>query len=138
MNIIAPFETAFKQKEEKNWDYIYVAVDLHGTIFKPTYSEKENFEYYPYAKETMKLMSDRKDIKLILWSSTHYNKLLLYLYFLNSDYIHIDAMNSNSEVTDTKLASFKNKFYFNVGLDNNFGFDPETDWKTIYDYLTKK
>lgn len=138
MNIIKAFETAFEQKEEKNWDYIYVAVDIHGTIFKPTYSDEEYFDYYPYAKKTLQFISDRPEIKLILWSSSHANKLFLYLYHLNSDNIYIDGINSNNEVKDTELASFKDKFYFNVGLDNNFGFEPEKDWKVVYDYLTEK
>jgi len=138
MNIIKPFEFALEQKKAKNWDCIYVAVDIHGTIFKPTFSNEEYFDYYPYAKETLQFLSDRPDVKLILWSSSHFNKLLLYLYFLNADYIHIDGINSNEEVIDTELASFKDKFYFNVGLDNNFGFEPETDWKVVYDYVTEK
>lgn len=131
MNIINAFRIAFKQKREKDWDYIYVAIDVHGTIFKPTYSKKEKFEYYPLAKETLQMLCRRRGIKLILWSSSHPEMLEKYVKQLKKDKIDIAYVNENPEVSDTEIASFKQKFYFNVGIDNNFGFEPEEDWKTI-------
>lgn len=138
MNIIKAFEHAYRQKAAKKWDYIYVAVDIHGTIFKPTYSSfySHNDEYYPYAKEVLQMMSRRKDIKLILWSSTPSDILVKYWKnFYNNDNIIFNYINENPEVKDTNIASFKNKFYFNVGLDDKFGFEPETDWLDIKQML---
>ena len=70
MNIIKAFEAAFYRAKENNWDYIVVLVDIHDTIFKATYSKEENYEYIGKAKDALQVMSARKDIKIILWSST--------------------------------------------------------------------
>ena len=55
------------------------------------------------------------------------------------DDIEFDAINENIEgIENTKLACFDKKLYFNVGIDNAFGFDPERDWNNIYNYLSHK
>lgn len=141
MNIIKAFETAFQQKVKKGWDCIYVAVDIHGTIFKPTYKPfySSNDVYYPFAKEVLQMMTSRKDIKLILWSSTPGNILSKYwANFYYNDDIVFNFINENPEVKNTDIASFKNKFYFNVGLDDKFGFEPETDWFQLRGYFLEK
>ena len=137
MNIVKSFEAAFDKAKKNNWDYIIVLVDIHDTIFKGTFSEIENYEYLGKAKETLQLMSARSDIKIILWSSTFTkNKYILQLY---KDNINIDAFNKNiQDIKNTNIACFDEKPYFNVGIDNAFGFEPETDWEKIYNYLIKK
>lgn len=135
MNLIKSFENAYQQKARKGWNCIYVAVDVHGTIFKPTYSHEENFDYYPDAKEALQMFSRRKDIKLILWSASHYDQLMRYWDKLEKDEIHFYYINSNPEVKDTDLASFDEKFYFNVGIDDKFGFDPMIDWTDLKQML---
>lgn len=138
MNIIGAFEAAFYRAKEKNWDYIIVLVDIHDTIFKATYSEAENYEYLGKAKETLQLMTSMPNIKMILWSSSYIDKLADYMYKMSGDYICFDAVNKNIEgIENTKLACFDKKLYFNVGIDNAFGFEPEKDWNNIYNYLSK-
>ena len=129
MGIINAFGAARQQMKEKHWDYIYVAVDIHGTIFKPCYESKETYEYYPEAKETLQMLSNSPKIKLILWSASKESDLKKYLKKFKADKIEFDYCNENPEVTETNIASFKLKFYFNVGLDDKFGFDPVYDWK---------
>lgn len=134
MNIIRAFEAAFYRAKENNWDYIVVLVDIHDTIFKATYSKKENYEYIGKAKDALQVMSARKDIKIILWSST-FSKVQ-YILKLDKDNIIIDAFNRNIDgIENTEIACFDEKPYFNVGIDNAFGFDPEKDWDDIYNYL---
>lgn len=139
MNIIKAFEYAYQQKAAKKWDCIYVAVDIHGTIFKPTYSkDKENYEYYPDAKRTLQMLSARRGIKLILWSASHEKELDKYIQKFEKDWIYFDYVNENPEVESTELASFQSKFYFNVGIDDKFGFEPEEDWGKLYWYFFEK
>lgn len=136
MNIIKAFEAAFYRAKENNWDYIVVLVDIHDTIFKATYSKEENYEYIGKAKDALQVMSARKDIKIILWSST-FNKIQ-YILQLDKDNIIVDAFNRNIDgIENTGIACFDEKPYFNVGIDNAFGFDPERDWDDIYNYLSQ-
>lgn len=138
MNIIKAFDAAFKRMKEKNWDCIYVLVDIHGTIFKPSYNNEEKFETYPYAKEALHLMSESKKIKIILWSSTKRSWMNDYWLALTPE-VYADFLNGNDDVEvgpdDPEQMDFSKKFYFNIGIDDKFGFEPETDWKEIYEYL---
>ena len=77
MNIIKSFDIAFKKKDERGWEKIYVVVDMHDTIIKADYNNT-SFTFFPYAQETLSLMSKRDDIVLILWSSTHDKQMLDY------------------------------------------------------------
>ena len=142
MSIVKSFDDAFKRMEEKNWDYIYVLVDIHGTIFIPSYNNKEHYAYYPYAEKVLRKLSDNPRVMLILWSSTKRKYLNDYFTCLANDGIYVDYFNVNPEVTndDSELesADFSVKPYFNVGIDDKFGFDPMKDWKAIYDYLNSK
>ena len=136
MNIVKTFEKAFQKKEERKWQQIYVVVDMHDTIIKADY-DNTSFAFFPYAKETLQLMSKREDIVLILWSSSHDKQMLDYYYTLRKHNIVINWLNENPEEQTNDLSKFEDKFYFNVGLDDKFGFDAETDWKDIYEYLKK-
>lgn len=136
MNIIKAFEAAFYRLKENNWDYIVVLVDIHDTIFKATYSKEENYEYIGKAKDALQVMSARKDIKIILWSST-FSKVQ-YILQLDKDNIIVDGFNRNIDgIENTGIACFDEKPYFNVGIDNAFGFEPERDWDDIYNYLSQ-
>ena len=68
MDIAKAFEVAFKRKIEKNWEKIYVVVDIHDTILRACYENEETYDYYPYSREALQLMTNREDICLILWS----------------------------------------------------------------------
>ena len=138
MDIIRAFEAAFYKAKKNDWDYIVVLVDIHDTIFKGTYSIEENFEYLGKAKEALQLMTRMPNIKMILWSSSYSYKLRDYITHMSWDDIEFDAINENIEgIENTELACFDKKLYFNVGIDNAFGFDAEKDWDHIYNYLSQ-
>ena len=138
MNIIEAFENAFEKKEIKLWDKIYVLIDIHDTIFKGSYSDEDSHKWMPYAKEALRLMSMMDDISIIIWSSSYPEKLNSYVEFLEKNNIHIDYVNENPEVQNTSLSCFDKKLYFNIGIDDKFGFDPCSDWMDIYDYLIER
>lgn len=142
MDIVRSFRNALKRMDEKHWDTIYVLVDLHGTIFKPCYKEKEEYEFYPYAKDALQMLSDMHCVSLILWTSTDQKYIPDYIKVLNDNRIYVNYINGNPDVrteeltdADPEQLSFKEKFYYNVGIDDKFGFDPETDWGTLYEFL---
>ena len=47
MDIAKAFEVAFNRKIEKNWEKIYVVVDIHDTILHACYENEETFGFEP-------------------------------------------------------------------------------------------
>ena len=141
MDLIKTFNNAFKRAKEKNWDYIYVLIDVHGTIFKPSYLNEEKYEFYPYAKEVLQLLSKDPNIKLILWTSSTNQAALDYGVIFNRNKIYFDYLNCNPEVerqpTDPETLDLSSKYYFNVGIDDKFGFEPESDWCKLFEYFRR-
>lgn len=43
MSIQKAFEAAFRRKQEKAWDKIYVVVDIHDTILQACYEKEETY-----------------------------------------------------------------------------------------------
>lgn len=128
------FENSFK----KEWYETYWAIDLHGTILTPTYKDPKSIgKFYPYAKETLQLLTKRPDIKLIMWTSSFPEEILRYENELSSHGIKFDAVNKNPQISSRNgnFGYYEDKFYFNVLIDDKAGFDPHVEWKQIYDYL---
>ncbi len=136
MSIFDAFEKAFLRKQEKGWEKIYVIVDIHDTILRACYDKAEVYDYFPYAKEALQIMSYRDDICLILWSGSPIEVLKTYQARFAADNIHFEYLNENPEVENTPFQNFDKKLYFNVGIDDRFGFDPDTDWEEVIEALS--
>jgi len=136
--ILKWIKVMFEHAEKKQWFETYWSFDIHGTISKPDY-RKDNKEiiYYPYAKETLQLLSKRKDIIMIIDSSSYPNELEIYKKEFAKDNINFNYYGENPEVSSAKgsFGYYKTKFYFNVEFEDKAGFNPERDWKFIYDYF---
>ena len=139
MNIQTAFQNAFKRKQEKGWDKIYVLVDVHDTIFRGDYGKHLPWQWLGHAKDALQMMSKRNDICLIIWSATNERDLLKILVELYENDICPQYTNHNPEVKDGGQYSFygTGKIYCNVGIDDKFGFEPDTDWDEIIDFLNK-
>jgi hypothetical protein len=133
--IVKAFIKAFETAKRKNWDKIYIAVDLHETCLKPTWQKEISKEYYPYAKEVLNLLSDMSEVCLILWSCSLPELNKEYYDFFKEDGINFDYINENPECPSTDYANFDLKLYFSLGFDDKFGFDPDEDWKALLEYL---
>lgn len=139
MSIEYSFERAFQKMEDRGWKYIFIAVDAHDTIFRGQYRD-DDYEvdpyYYPWALEALKMLSDRDDIKLILWSASQpdYMKRV-------SDYLHcmfgidFEYLNENPEVGGDALIRTDRKIYFDVGIDDKMFFNANHDWKKVIEVL---
>ena len=90
MGITKAFEAAFRRKEEKGWEKIYVVVDIHDTILRACYESEERYAYLPYAREALQLLSSRDDICLILWSGCYPERLAAYSDRFARDGIHLN------------------------------------------------
>ncbi len=138
MNIGNSFDRAFARMRRRNWEKIYVLVDIHDTIFKACYYDKEEHQWYPFAKEALEIMSYANNISLILWTSS-YREVIEREYgeVFRKNNIKFDYININPETKNNDLSCFDEKTYFNVGIDDKFGFDAETDWEEVYNYLVE-
>lgn len=137
MNIIKTFQKAFELKYLRNWDKIYVLVDVHDTIMvgmKPEPSG-ENLVWYDKAIEALKLMQERGDICLIMWTGAYPLRINTYRAILAQKGVKFDYENENPDVDYSEFYCVDSKIYFNVGIDDRFGFEPEKDWDEIVRYL---
>ena len=138
MRLISYIEKVFNGLNNGSFKCIYIMVDVHNTILKPTFDKKETFEYFTYAKETLQLLSENENIKLIMWTSSYDEKIKIYLKHFEENGIIFNFVNENKEYGNVSFACFDTKFYYDIGIDDKFGFDAEHDWKEIYTFLTKK
>ena len=131
-------EKMFSYAEKKEWFETYWAIDLHGTVSRPDYrKESKEIDYYPYAKETLQLMTERSDIKLIMFTSSYPDEIKKYYKQFRNDGIIFDFINENPEVSDAKgsFGYYDKKPYFNVLLEDKAGFNPGIVWEYLYNYF---
>ena len=129
-------ENTFKMKAANRWPEVYFCIDLHGTIIpsgKTSDDTNDKLKMYPYAQEVLQSLSNRKDVFLILWTSTPLSRLDNIKKFFEENEIKFDFYNENPHAKNTPRSDFNRKFYFSVLVDDRAGFEPETDW-----YLIKK
>jgi len=132
-------KTMFQHAEQKEWFETYWAIDIHGTFSIPDYrATKKTINYYPFAKEVLQILSKRKDIILILFTSSYPKELEVYKKQLELDGIIFNYVNENPEISSSKgsFGFYKQKFYFNVLFDDKAGFNPEVDWVHLFTFLT--
>lgn len=132
----------FEHAEKKQWFETYWCLDVHGTISEPDYRKTiKEINYYPYAKETLQLMSARPDIIMIMSTSSYPDEIKVYQDTFIKDNIHFKYINENPEISSAKgsFGYYEKKYYFNVLMEDKAGFNPERDWKFLYEYfLTTK
>lgn len=91
-------EFAYKRMKEKKWEKIYVLVDIHNTIFRPSYHNKEQYQWFIGAKEALQFLTKNEKTCLILWTSSHKSSVEEYIKVFEQNGIHFDYVNENPEV----------------------------------------
>lgn len=136
--IIRAIENCLRLAREKNWEKLYWAIDIHGTLLRPNFMRDQiSKEFYPFAKETMQLLTKRTDIVKILYTCSYPDEIKQYIKYFSENGIHFDYINSNPEIADGGYGYYQHKFYFNVLMDDKAGFDGDKDWQAIYHLLKK-
>jgi hypothetical protein len=121
---------AYQEKYKREWDTLYFAIDLHGTIIK-RYTGSEIIPY-DWAAKTLRFLTLKEDIVLILYTATYFNNLKPFYEWCCEEEIEFSHLNENPECPSNKMGDFKSKFYFNVLIDDRAGFDPDNDgWYNI-------
>ena len=125
------FDHAFK----KEWYETYWAFDVHGVILKPNHRKDDYVaEFYPWAKETLQLISKRPDIKTIMFTSSYPAEIEFYYKVFKENKIRFDYINENPSIDTMKgnFGYYEKKFYFNVLFEDKAGFSPEIEWEHVY------
>lgn len=124
----------YQRFRERNWDTLYFLVDVHEVILKPDY-EKMASEYYPLALKVLKMLSNREEVCLIMWTASSKGHRKKYLDKFRRDGINFRYVNENPEVLEiTKWGDYESKMYANIGLDDKFSFDPTLHWEEIKEF----
>ena len=121
-------QKSLETKVERNWSVIYWAIDAHGTMFLPYHT---HLEFYPGAVEVLRFISQRDDMKVILWTSSHAPEIRDMMKMFALSEIKISIVNDNPFEANSVRACFDEKFYFNILLDDKAGFDPLVDWDVV-------
>lgn len=138
MSIIKAIDKAYRFLEERNWNTIYWAIDLHDTCIVSNYKNNKFSWINEDVLKTLTLIRYLPETKIIIWSSCHVPTKIAVSNFFKNHNIFFDYFNCNPEIKSTPIADFEEKFYFSILIDDKTGFDPNTDWKIIYNYLTNK
>jgi hypothetical protein len=139
-NIIKSIEREVaKMESNPDWDWIYVFLDLHGTVIKPNFVQgNTDVNYYPLALETLRLMSQTDELRLIIYTSSHPDEIEGYAKQFEADGVKIWYVNENPEVPNHGYGFYDKKPYFNILFEDKAGFFGETDWGPVHEYFKKR
>lgn len=120
---------------DRNWDSIYVLVDVHGVMMEPNYKGISTI-IYPQCLEPLRMLSKDKHVKLIMWTCSNADHLDLYWQMFRDQDVVFDYINKNPEVAfKDSIGDYSVKLYANVIMDDKAGFEPESDWAELLEYL---
>lgn len=137
MAILKVLERQYKKQMKNKWYESYVIVDMHGVITRPNHKVRlPKLDFYPFALRTLSILSEREDIRLILYTSSYPDQRQNYIDQLKDIGIEFNYINENPEIRSVEdFGYYEEKPYFDVYLDDKAGFDPEIEWVGIYDFL---
>lgn len=116
----------------KKWPWMYWAIDLHDVIIPGTYTKNnEGRAFYPHALEVLRWLTNRQDMKLILFTSSHKESAHEILDWMQAQGVRFSYFNENPECKNSDLCDFSSKFYFDMMLEDKAGFEGMEDWLSI-------
>lgn len=129
--------SAYEQFEQKSFDKMYLALDIHGTVADSDYLHVSH-SLYPVAIKPLQVISHLPEVVIILFSCCYPESYHEYLDLFAENGIKISYFNENPEVPNTQTGCFDSKFYYNLIFEDKSvpGFDPST-WPSVCDaFLT--
>lgn len=137
MGSLNAFINALERAKEKNWDKMYMLLDIHGTVMKPNWNGLST-EFYPLVLDALKAIADHGMFKIIIWTCSKEEDRIAYKNLLESHGIPIFAVNENPDLDHVlDWGDYSKKPYCNVLLDDKAGFDPENEWFHILKFFTR-
>lgn len=139
VSIIKSMEREYGLMEPRNWDRIFMFFDLHGTVIKPNrIVGNTDIEYYPYAKETLQILSKQSDVDLNIYTCSHEHEIIEYQKKFKADGINFKYVNENPDVETGGYGNYDIKPYMNVLFEDKAGFFGETDWEPVYEFVKNR
>lgn len=141
--ILDAIKQAYIDAKERNFSKLYFYFDIHKTILLPDYNNS-TCEFYPYAKETLQLLSkliivNDPELVLGLYTCSYPEEIERYQKIFKDNEINFQYVNENPEVKNTKYGCFEQgKFYFNLLVEDKSGFKAQFEWKEVYQYFLEK
>jgi len=132
--IINVIQRQYEKQMRNKWYESYFLVDMHGVISRP-HHDKLKLDLYPFALESLSLLTNRSDIRMILYTSSNEYQILYYTIQLEKLGVEFDYINDNPEIGEGDVGCYDKKPYFDVYLDDKAGFDAETEWWDIWKFL---
>lgn len=141
MSVLKQIKKILESSESKKWYETYWLFDIHNTVLKPNYdvdAELKKEDYYPYAEESLKILTEMDHIVMIMWTSSYPDEIVEIERLLSVSGIKFDYIAENPEISSDAgdFGYYKNKFYFNIMFEDKAGFEVE-EWKDIYEYLVE-
>lgn len=131
MGIKTAVHRAYQNAKVRNWDKIYVAVDIHDSIAESNYKSSMP-DVYPEAVRAIKYLNSLPEMVLILFSSCYEKDFDKYIKHFESHGMKFDYFNENPCIPNTTTGDFSKKFYYSVIVDDKAGF-LSTDWIDLVD-----
>lgn len=138
MSAVRAFINANKKKHDRDWDTLYVSLDIHETVMAPNWQGLSS-KIYPWCIEALIEMQKNPVYKTIMWTCSKEADRIHYKKILEGFGVDIYAVNDNPDMEGIiNWGDYSQKMYTNVLLDDKSGFDPMTEWKELYDYFVKE
>ena len=135
MSAVRAFREADKRKRERNWDTLYILLDIHSTVMIPNWDGVSK-EFYPHCLDALRLINSDKTYKIIMWTCSKKEDRDHYKMLLEKEGIDIYAVNENPDMEGVlNWGDYSQKMYCNILLDDKSGFDANTEWEEIIKYL---
>jgi hypothetical protein len=138
VNIRDAILRAVDKKQNRGYDKLYWAIDLHNSIIRRGMENRtEEEQFFPYAIPVLQILTHRSDMVLILFTSSTKETADHAIEFMRKFGIYFDYVNCNPDFPSNDLYDFSTKFAFDVMVEDKAGFNGETDWKEILETLKK-
>lgn len=124
---------AYETLDSRNWDKIYIALDLHDTVMESNYKDAHG-GLLEIAIEPLRVISNLPEVSIILYSCCHEKDYNTYIELLRKNGIKVDYFNTNPEIKNTVTGCFDRKFYYSILIDDKAGFDP-AEWPLVKEWF---
>lgn len=124
---------AYLKFERRQYNYLYLALDIHGTCADSDYHNVSR-SLYPVAAEALRKISALPEVKIILYSCCHPSDYLKYKELFDLNGIRTCYFNENPEIENTPTGCFTSKFYYDLIFEDKGvpAFDPSM-WPNVAD-----